>query len=143
MSDEESKYTEVDEVLKQYRETLVLAEQKSQESYDKTVLTLSGGALGLSFTFIKEIIGTGEIMWPIFLQLSWAAWIISLTCILMSYYFSFFALRMAIKQVDENLLFKPIGGWYSAATSILNALGGICFLVGIGLMGIFIYNNLG
>ncbi|WP_417913843.1 hypothetical protein [Candidatus Electronema sp. JM] len=33
--------------LAEYRKWIVAAEQKSQEDFDKTVLSLSGGALGV------------------------------------------------------------------------------------------------
>ena len=35
--------------LQEYRATLLVAEQKAPGQFDKTVLTLSGGALGVSF----------------------------------------------------------------------------------------------
>ncbi|WP_134984071.1 hypothetical protein [Xanthomonas axonopodis] len=50
-----------DEVDPEYRQWLVVAEQKAQEDYDKTVLTLSGGALGISFAFVKDIVGQNPI----------------------------------------------------------------------------------
>jgi len=39
-----------------YRDLLQELSVKSQEQYDKTVITLSTGALGLSFAFIKDIV---------------------------------------------------------------------------------------
>jgi hypothetical protein len=33
-----------------YRDILIAAEQQASQAYDKTVMTLSGGALGLSIT---------------------------------------------------------------------------------------------
>lgn len=42
---EEAKQTE----LQAYRSHLVAADERAQENFDKTVLSLSGGALGVSF----------------------------------------------------------------------------------------------
>lgn len=39
-----------------YRDLLQDLSVKSQEQYDKTVITLSTGALGLSFAFIKDVV---------------------------------------------------------------------------------------
>jgi len=46
----------MEESLQEYRTHLVAAEQKAQEDYDKTVISLSGGALGISFAFIVDCI---------------------------------------------------------------------------------------
>lgn len=34
------------------------ADQQAQTDYEKTVLSLSGGALGISFAFVKDIVGS-------------------------------------------------------------------------------------
>ena len=60
--------------MAKYREWLVVAEQKSQENFDKTVLTLSGGALGISFAFLKDIVGPQPIILSVFLLTAWFAW---------------------------------------------------------------------
>ena len=68
---EESKQSEH---LADYRKWLVSAEQKSQEDFDKTILSLSGGALGISFVFLKDVIGPLPILQPGFLLAAWLAW---------------------------------------------------------------------
>ena len=42
---------------KQYRTALSALEQKSQAEYDRLVVLLSGGALGISFAFVEGFIG--------------------------------------------------------------------------------------
>ena len=51
--------------LQKYRDFLIAAEQKSQEDYDKTVIALSGGALGISFAFATDIVGGQSLTQPI------------------------------------------------------------------------------
>jgi hypothetical protein len=47
-----------------YRKHLVDSCQKSQEAYDKAVLALSAGALGVTINFVKDIIGGHPVaMW--------------------------------------------------------------------------------
>ena len=64
----------MDESLKEYRSHLILAEQKAQEDYDKTVVFLSGGALGISFAFVKDFIGTGPMVSQNWLIWAWICW---------------------------------------------------------------------
>jgi hypothetical protein len=68
--------------LSEYRKHLQAAEQKSQEDFDKTVLSLSGGALGISFVFLKDVIGPNPIVQPNMLFAAWVAWGISTFCVL-------------------------------------------------------------
>ena len=133
----------MDRKLAEYRRWLVSAEQKSQEDFDKTVLALSGGALGISFTFLKDIIGPEKIVWLSFLIAAWLAWAFSTFSVLASYYLSHLALRKAISQVDDGTIYKkPPGGAYACITAKLNALGGILFLIGVCCITTFAGINL-
>ena len=133
----------MDEDLKQYRLQLIAADQKAQEDFDKTVLTLSGGALGISFAFVKDIVGNKPLTHPEWLLFAWIAWGISVTCVLASFYFSQQALRWAIKQVDQNRIHSQTpGSFWSLITSVLNVFGGVLFLVGVLLIVMFAGVNL-
>ena len=128
-----------------YRNHLILAEQKAQQDYDKAVLTLSGGAIAVSFAFVKDMLAGTTLKashMPGFLTASWLCWGLSVTCVLLSFFLSQRSLRSAIKQVDEKLIYmgKP-GGAYSAATSVLNVLGGLLFIIGLICLGTFVTWN--
>lgn len=128
--------------LHEYRKLLLAAEQKAQEDFDKTVLALSGGALSISFVFVKDIVGPQpwKLSWA--LQVAWIAWAISVACVLASYYFSQQSLRHGIKQVDaEEIYDQAPGGSYSKITNMLNTLGGILFLIGVFSIVFFAANN--
>ena len=129
--------------LHEYRQHLVFSEQKSQSDYDKTILTLSGGALAISFSFLKDYVGDGPIYNLCFLFLSWISWASSVTLILVSFYVSRLALNKAIEQVDNGTILneKPGGRW-SYIIDGLNALGGILFVIGVILMISFTSANL-
>jgi len=138
---EDATMQEYDAALREYRTFLVAAEQKSQEDYDKTVITLSGGALGVSFAFVKDIVGGQALAQPIWLCVAWIVWGLSVTSVLASFYFSHIALRKTIKQIDENtesLYKKTPGGVFTRVTQVLNALGGLLFLTGVVSMTVFI-----
>ncbi len=126
-----------------YRDFIIDAEQKSQDSYDKAVLSLSGGALGISIAFIKDIIGSKPFSMKLFLFFSWGLWGVSILCILFSYFFSIKALRKTRRQIDKGKIFdeKP-GGKYSKLTDRLNIISGICFAIGVLLITVVVAANL-
>jgi hypothetical protein len=129
--------------LTKYREFLIEAERKSQEDFDKTVLSLSGGALGISFIFLKDVIGSAPVYDTAFLLGSWVSWGLSSTLVLASFYVSDLSLRKAIKQVDAGTIYESrAGGWLSILTTALNPAGAILFFVGICLITIFAGANL-
>ncbi len=133
----------VDESLQQYRSLLIAAAQKSQEDYDKTVLALSGGALGISFAFVKDIVGPRPLVHPHLLLLAWVVWGVSVACVLGSFYFSNLAFRHAIAQVDAGTIYaQPPGGSSRRLTAVLNAFGGLLFLIGVLLIVGFAFYNL-
>jgi len=64
----------VDKTYAEYREErgkLLDVEQEQGRTYDKYLLTLSGGALGLSLTFIREIVPVGRAQWVWLILLAW------------------------------------------------------------------------
>lgn len=127
----------------EYRRWLVAAEQKSQEDFDKTVLTLSGGALGISFVFLKDVIGPQPIVLSSFLLAAWLTWAFSTFSVLTSFYLSHLALRSAIGQVDDGTIHKQTpGGVFARLTAILNATGAVLFLVGVCCITVFAGANL-
>lgn len=134
----------MDDALKQYRQHLVDTLQKVSESYDKTVITLSGGALGVSFTYVKDFIGANEVQSPRLLFWSWVLLTISLSSVLFSLFFGTLAFRKAIRQVDDGTIYenKP-GGGLSKITIILHSSGATFLLIGLLLLGCFVYSNLG
>ena len=134
--------------LKKYRSFLISAEQKAQEQYDKTVLALSGGAFGVSFAFVNDIVGRDPQYMECLLS-AWAAWGLSITAVLFSFYFSNLALRKTVMQVDatvkqvdaEEAYSSSPGGFFSKVTAVLNAIGGVLFLVGVIFLVIFVSGN--
>ena len=131
------------EYLEEYRNHLQDIYQKAQEDYDKTVLTLSSGALGISFAFVKDIIGPGPISCSGLLYWSWVCWGVSVACVLFSHLTSSYSIRKSIEQVDKGEAYtQRIGGWYDKVTSVLNHLSGFLFLAGLVLIILFVSKNM-
>ena len=134
----------MDTQLQDYRRHLVLAEQKAQEAYDKTVLTLSGGALGISFAFVDSFLQGETVDNTACLVASWVCWGLSVAVALASHFFSQLALRSAIHQTDEGEIhIRPPGGVFSRITDICNVSGGLFFFAGLILIILFVYANIG
>ena len=126
-----------------YREWLIAADQKASEAYDKTIMTLSGGALGLSVTFLKNIIGDSKRVSVYRLEASWICLTLSLLSILASMLFSQWALRNAVKQVDTGTIGKGrAGGYLSFSTAFLNVVSGLLCVAGIMLLAWFSLANI-
>ena len=133
----------MDEQMQAYRSQLLAAEQKMQEDFDKTVLSLSGGALGISFAFITDVVGDGPLVQTSLLLAAWIVWGLSVVCVLASFYVSHLALRTAIAQIDsERIRQERPGGRYDELTAALNAVGGLLFLAGVILVVLFVSRNL-
>lgn len=126
-----------------YRQSLLSAEQKSQEDFDKTVLSLSGGALAVSFIFVKDVVGDQPIRDSIYLLYAWILWATSSFAVLISFYLSHLALRKAVKQLDDGSIHRDRpGGIYSVVISIINPFGALLFFLGVVSMGFFVHENL-
>ena len=131
------------ERLDEYRKMLLEAEQKMQSSYDKAVMTLSGGALGRSLAFIKDIADKTSLKSTGWLLTAWVLWGFSVTLILASFFTSSLAIRRAIRQTDEKLIYIEFaGGVLNRITSWLNPLAGGFFFLGVIAIVIFVGGNI-
>lgn len=132
-----------DEQILEYRKLLQDLEVKSLESYDKSVMTLSGGGLAISFAFLNDIIGDGAIICNSLLLISWTAWSLSILSVIFSFLCSHYALNKAIVSIDKNENTKRLGGGFDLLTRILNFSSGILFFIGTICMVIFATKNIG
>jgi hypothetical protein len=123
----------------EYKAWLRDTEQTLSEHFDKTMLTITGGALGLSITFIKDIIGEGKMLHGWLLISAWASLTICLILILWSFHMGLKAYRKAQDQVDQGVIEDETpGGFFS---KVLNALNSVSiFLLSIGLVCLFTFS---
>jgi hypothetical protein len=132
----------MDKETQEYRTHLVEARQKAFEDFDKTVLTLSGGALAVSITFVKDLLGPGALSYERCLLSAWVCWGVSVLTVLVSYYSSQLTLNRAINQIDSGTRSSRPGGLFRVFTLTLNAVGGLLFLAGLILLIVFVSRNL-
>ena len=126
---------------KLYRKHLVERRGVSQGHYDNAVLALSAGALGVSITFVKNIIGDPkEAQWMPLLMIAWIFWGISCASVLYSHFASVSAHDESIDALD-NRREPDIAS--NKITGLLNRLSGIFFMAGLLLFCAFAYSNIG
>lgn len=155
----------------EYRTLLQEYAKQSQTDYDSTLITLSGGALGISFAFVNQFIGDEPIRYFALLLIAWVAWVLSLGTVLFSFYTSTRAMHKTIEALDAGQLFpkwvllhyyvgsratykavdeiglqlphsKRLGDRFDLATGWLNRLSGILFIVGVITMISFALFNI-
>jgi hypothetical protein len=135
--------TDFENQIDAYCSKLQELEQKMQSEYDKAVITLSGGALGLSFVFLRDVVKTSPVRYADWLLWSWIAWGVSITCILFSFMTSAYAMRKAIKQTHDKVIYiQDAGGVFNVLTLVLNITGGVLFLVGVICIVVFMNGNM-
>ena len=85
------------------RKELVIGERESSARYDKWILTLAGGSLGLSITFIKNVSPDPETSTLWFLGIAWSLLLLAIIAALASHLTSQSAFRRQRDILDEEL----------------------------------------
>jgi hypothetical protein len=143
-SDIDPKETEQRARLIGERTSLIGALLDQAGSYDKWVLTLASGSLGLSLTFIEKIVPHPEVSTINILISAWSFLGFSILMTLLSFLFSQRACLKNI-QIIENKLNKVEvnnNNIFTTMTGMLNWLSMISFLTGIALLIAFAVNNI-
>lgn len=135
-------------VFEAYRRELLERQRANSSSFDKAVLTLSSAGLGVSISFIKNIIGDLEVaQCVILLQLSWGCFAAAIVSTILSFMTSqsaitkhlTFAEKYYLENKDEYFNKRtPM----EKATRFLNSLSGIIFMVAVALIVIFVIVNI-
>ena len=138
------------------RTALVNASLEQHRLFDKAILTLSSGALGLSLTFIRQIIPEEAQPKNIYsLVIAWVLLALSILFTVISFLTSGKACARQI-EILENSFFHSeknsdsktnrdeivIQNYYSRLTSWLNILSIICFILGVFFLATFSICNL-
>jgi hypothetical protein len=132
----------MDEHLRDYRSFLVKAKQESTKQFDSAVLTLSSGALGISFSFLDKLVGSSAIKSPRYLYFAWCLWGFSLCLSLISLYTSIGSIEKAITQIDNGEIdSNKSGSRLSRLTDKLTMFSGVCFIIGVVLISCFVAFN--
>lgn len=149
--------SEDDETYKKYiyeqrirfREVLIKVSFDQQNSYDRNVLVLASGALGVSLIFIKDIAPGPLYAVPFALFGAWALLVICLLSTLISFVTSKKAIDLQIAIVDRQIENESYADeerrrhCFSTATAFTNHASYILFILGIILLCLFAFSNFG
>jgi len=131
-SSTDSEYPVPADDIREYRQWLVKADQQAATDFDKAIMTLSGGALGISIAFLKDVAPAPRPETKIYLIIAWGAFAVSLGAILLSYLMSMRAIRIVIKRVDDHALYeRGETSFPSVLTWICNIMGALGFFLGV------------
>ena len=125
----------------QYEATLknweisVTEERKEQRELDKSILSLSGGAIVLSISFIKEI--APKPTCSALIILSWCFFGLAVISVLSSFWSSAAASRLQRKVNANDAHATTDRNAFNGLTKVLNIAGGISFIAALVLLVIF------
>lgn len=121
--------------------------QDSSDQFDKQLLTISSGALGISLAFVKDIVPVKEAQEMAVLFFSWMSFLLCILLTASSFLFSMQAQRLRIEHLRFFYLDKK-NEYFDKKTIYMHLLDwcrylGIVFLLlGLGLTIRFCYTNL-
>lgn len=115
----------------------------SSDSFDKSMLTLSSGALGVSLAFIKDIVPLGRANGISLLLISWVAFALCIVVTVFSFRFSIAALKkhrdFLDKSWSEQKLSEPAPTrwpmlqWCNRGAIAFFLVGLICTMIFVGI----------
>jgi len=133
-----------EEFLAEWKQ-LCEGESAASQDFDKTILTLATGALGLSFAFLGQILKAPPVgKWV--LCGAWGCFIVSMCSILVSMRTSQSAFRQS-REILEAIYFREVGARErksssSLATERLNMLSLVTLILGLVALAVFVFLNL-
>ena len=130
-----------------YRQHYAEAYEQLSLGYAKTLVTLAGGALGLTLTFADKFVDKAADSGSCLLVLSWVLWAVALTSVLAGYYFGRQAALCAVHQADGGKFDgdKPekAGGAWTPATHASGLISLLAFVGGVAIFIVFVSRTLG
>ena len=141
----------------EHRKYLIESELDVAKSYDRWLLTLSGGALGLSMTFAGDIASDSGVTSPSLLLVGWLGFCAAIALGLTSIYVSQRAHEESRVVLDATMqdfvesgrkagFWAEVGRrqskcWRSKFVGRLNQVSGAAFVLGIVFLSVFACNN--
>ncbi len=121
------------------REWLLQAHHTASRDYDKALMTLAGGGLGVSIMFIRDVVPYPHTKW--LLAAGWILLALSLLAILTGFLTSQKHLVREIGDLD-NPPAEPRSDRYGRLTAFLTWASCVCFVLGVVCVAIFVVYNL-
>lgn len=137
------------------RERLSQQETESYRDFDRLVLALAGGTLGLSIAFLKDIVGTKPAENRLLLPCGWGALIIAIAASLISIWLAAYAASAFRDALDDTAASHGFveDYWTHARKAqessrlpvlihVCNIVSVVATLVGMFLIALFAFSNI-
>jgi hypothetical protein len=126
------------------RKLLIDEEREAARTFDKAMLTLSGGALGLSITFIRQLAPKPHLIG--LLVTAWSCLAVALLATILGLHISQSAIRRARDMLDDDQrgISDALNRKNDPArlTNCFNWIAAFAFLAGIAFLAVFAIFNL-
>ena len=128
-----------------YVDHLIRGYYSANFNYDRSVMTIAGGALTVFVVFIDKIVGdVGSACWFSVMKIAWILFALSLALIMLRHYCGIEAHKKALEQLDKGKQKKnePTGGIWNKISECCLPFSYILVITGLVLAAIFIYKNI-
>jgi hypothetical protein len=130
------------------RRDLLTRQLSNSERYDGAILTLSTGALGISLTFIKDIVSVSEAKCLAILMASWWLFGLAIISTVISFLVSQAGINVQLEYAKQYYLdgkdeYLTKTNRPAKATDVINYISGLLFVIGVLLTILFVSANLG
>jgi|SRR5882724_7539001 len=120
--------------------------QKSTDSYDQSLLTLSSAGLGLSIAFIKDLVPLQSAVWLPLLYVSWVLFVLTILFTVASFLLSVKVQKLQLEYlwkfyVGRDDSYRDKKSWYSNSLQWCTIIGGTFFLSAFICTAVFAVGN--
>lgn len=147
IADAEKMQEERNRLFKEFKTETEKRQVSSSENFDKSVLTYSSWALGISIAFLKDFIPITFANFAWTLYGSWVAFVVTIAVTTISFLISYKGLEVSLYHagkyyLEENDEYLNKDNRYNACVTLLNRFSAVMFIVGLILTLIFVCANL-
>lgn len=137
----------LDEYFDKHKAETEKRQISSSENFDKSVLTYSSWALGISLAFLKDFVPIDIANYAPLLYCSWYLFIVSIGLTTVSFLISYKSLEVSLKYAYEyyknkNHEYADKTSFYTKTVEWFNYTSAFCFILGIAFTVIFASTNL-
>jgi hypothetical protein len=135
-------------LLTETRKDLLARQLSNSVQYDRAILSLSTGALGISLAFIKNIVPVSTVTHLGLLKGSWCLFGSAIILTVISFLVSQHAIKVQLLYAqayysDQKEEYRNKPNRYAGVTDYINYISGLCFVLAIIFTIVFVSINLG
>ncbi|MBU1100243.1 MAG: hypothetical protein KKA84_07540 [Bacteroidetes bacterium] len=130
-----------------FREYLLKSQISNSENFDKSILSLSSAALGISLAFIKDVVNLQIAQHTILLKISWILFTISIIATMLSFMTSQKSITVQLDYaekyyLEEKMEYLNKNNWWTTVTIFLNNSSAFVFVIAIIFTVLFVILNI-